>query len=68
MRLYPDHRFAWSTTMSARTRNFLSFVGRTIADFGESLAAARAMNDLCNTPDSTFRARAAALRAMMTRQ
>lgn len=54
--------------MSARTRNFLSFVGRTIADFGESLAAARAMNDLCNTPDSTFRARAAALRAMMTRQ
>lgn len=58
--------------MSARTCNFLSFVGRTIADFGESLAAARAMNDLCNTPDSTFRARgttrAAALRAMMTRQ
>ncbi len=58
--------------MSARTRSFFSSFGRTITGFGESIAAARAMNDLYHTPDSAFRARGttrdAELRAMMSRR
>ena len=63
---------AWSITMSAKSRSLFSTVGRAFAGFGESLAEARYLNELYNTPESVFRARGttrdAMVRAALKRQ
>lgn len=55
--------------MPNRTRTFFNSIGRTFAGIGESVATARAVNELYNTPESVFRARGttrnAAVRAIM---
>jgi len=57
--------------MSTRNRSFFSSVGRAFAGVGDTLAAAREMNQICNTPDSVFRSRGttrdAAMRAIISR-
>lgn len=57
--------------MSARTRHLFSSFGRAFNGFAESVAAARMLNELYNTPDSIFEARGttrdAAVRAAVKR-
>lgn len=57
--------------MSGKSLRLFSSVGRAFAGFYDTLAMARELNELCNTPEAAFRARGttrdAAIRAAMKR-
>lgn len=57
--------------MPAKPRNLLSSFGRAFNGFAASVATARQLSELCNTPDAVFRARGttrdAAIRAALDR-
>lgn len=57
--------------MPAKSRHLFSAVGNAFTGFFDTLAVARELNNLCNTPESAFRARGttrdAAIRAAAKR-
>ncbi|MCI5076306.1 hypothetical protein [Oricola sp.] len=57
--------------MSGNSRNLFSSFSRAVTGFAGTIAVAREMNELFNTPDHTFRARGttrdAAIRKVMSR-
>ena len=58
--------------MPSRTRTFFHSIGHAFAGMGETLAEARYLNELYNTPETRFRAcgttRDAAIRAALRRR